>query len=172
MNERSGLVTMNGNPLTLLGTEIKEGDEAPDFEALTIDLSPFQFSKLRGKVCIISAVPSLDTPVCDSETRRFNEELERIGTDLPFFTISMDLPFAQKRWCFSSGVTRIELLSDHKNVSFGTSYGVLIKEFRLLARALFLIDGDGIVRHTQLVKEITEEPDYGKVLNALTEVLK
>jgi thiol peroxidase len=172
MNERTGIVTMNGKPLTLLGNELKDGDMAPDFEALTIDLSPFEFSAVRGKVCILSSVPSLDTPVCDSETRRFNEELGRIGIELPFFTISMDLPFAQKRWCFSSGVTRVELLSDHKNVSFGTSYGVLIKEFRLLARALFVVDEEGVIRHTQLVNEITEEPDYGKVLDALTDILK
>lgn len=171
MNERTGIITMNGKPLTLLGKEIKTGDKAPDFEALTIDLSPFRFSETAGKIRILSSVPSLDTPVCDSETRTFNEELEKVGVEIPFYTISMDLPFAQKRWCFSAGVSRIETLSDHKDVSFGMTYGVLIKEFRLLARALFVVDGEGIVRHTQLVKEVTEEPDYKAVMDALAKLL-
>jgi len=116
---------------------------------------------------LLSSVPSLDTPACDMETRRFNEEASRLGPDLIILTISMDLPFAQKRWCAATGVDRIQTLSDHRDASFGTSYGVLIKELRLLARALFPVDKKGIIRYVQIVKEITHEPDYESVLGAL-----
>ena len=167
MKERTGMVTMKGNPLTIVGNEVKVGDEAPDFEVLSNDLSPVRFSSLRGKVCIISSVPSLDTPVCDTETRRFNEEAQKLGSDVALLTISMDLPFAQKRWCGAAGVTRVQTLSDHRDASFGTSYGVLIKELRLLARAVFVVDRNGVVQYVQLVKEITQEPDYEPILTAV-----
>jgi thiol peroxidase len=123
-----------------VGNEVKVGDEAPDFEVLSNDLSPVKLSSFRGKVCIISSVPSLDTPVCDTETRRFNEEAQQLSSDAALLTISMDLPFAQKRWCGAAGVTRVQTLSDHRDASFGTTYGVLIKELRLLARAVFVVD--------------------------------
>jgi len=126
-----------------------------------------KFSSYRGKICIISSVPSLDTPVCDIETRKFNEEAGRLGEDVVILTISMDLPFAQKRWCAAAGVNRVQTLSDHRDASFGTSYGVLIKELRLLARVVFLVDRKGILQYVQLVKEISKEPDYEEVLNAL-----
>ncbi len=167
MGERDNAVTMRGKPLTLMGDEIGVGDKAPDFEVVGNDLSPIRFSSFGGKVCIISAVPSLDTPVCDMETRRFNEEAGRVGDEVNVLTISMDLPFAQKRWCGSAGVNKVTTLSDHRAAAFGLAYGVLIKELRLLARAVFVVDRDGVVRHAQLVKEIASEPDYEAVLRAV-----
>jgi thiol peroxidase len=171
MKERTGIITMKGNPLTLLGNEVKVGDVAPDCEVLSNDLSPVTLSSFRGKVCIVSSVPSLDTPVCDTETRRFNQEAGRLSSDVAVFTISMDLPFAQKRWCGAAGVTSVQTLSDHRDASFGTSYGVLIKELRLLARAVFVVDRNGIVQYVQLVKEITQEPDYDAVLTAASKLV-
>lgn len=171
MQERPGIVTMKGNPLTLVGTELKVGDQAPAFVALDNDLSPVSLDSFRGKVCIISSVPSLDTPVCDMETRRFNNEAGTLGDDVVVLTISMDLPFAQKRWCGAAGVERVQTLSDHRDASFGKAYGVLIKELRLLARAVFVLDQQGTIRYLQLVKEIAEEPDYDSVLNAVRELV-
>jgi thiol peroxidase len=167
MEERSGIVTMKGNPLTLLGPTIKVGDKAPDFEVLNNDLSPVTFSSFRGKVSVISSVPSLDTPVCDMETRRFNEEAGRLGPDVVILTISMDLPFAQKRWCGAAGVDKVKTLSDHREASFGSAYGVLIKGLRLLCRAVFVVDRQGVIRYIQMVKEVTSEPDYEAVLAAV-----
>ena len=171
MQERTGIVTMRGNPLTLLGHEAKVGDPAPDFVALDNSLSPVRFSSFKGKICLLSSVPSLDTPVCDTETRRFNEEAAHLGAEVVLLTISMDLPFAQKRWCSSSGVTRVFTLSDHRDASFGTAYGVLIKELRLLARAVFVVDQNGIIQYVQLVKETSQEPDYSAALSALKKLL-
>jgi thiol peroxidase len=167
MSERKGIITMRGNPLTLVGNEVKVGDKAPDFVILDNNLAPVNSSSFRGKTCIISSVPSLDTPVCDMETRKFNEEAGRLGSEVVILTISMDLPFAQKRWCAAAGVDKVQTLSDHRDASFGTSYGVLIKELRLLARAVFLVDRKGIIQYIQLVKEVTKEPDYEAVLNVL-----
>jgi thiol peroxidase len=167
MIERAGIITMKGNPLTLVGKELKVGDLAPDFEVLDNDLAPVQFSSFRGKICVISSVPSLDTPVCDMETRRFNEEAGKLGADTQILTLSMDLPFAQKRWCGAAGVDKVITLSDHRDASFGTAYGALIKELRLLARIVFVVDGEGVIRYIQVVKEQTEEPDYDAVLEAV-----
>jgi thiol peroxidase len=167
MNERTGIITSRGKPLTLLGKEVKVGDKAPDFEVLTNDSLLFQFSLMRGKICILSSVPSLDTPLCDTETRRFNEEAARLGPDVAVLTISMDLPSAQKRWCGTAGVTRVQTLSDHREASFGMAYGVLIKESRLLARAVFVIDKEGVIRYIQIVRDTSSEPDYAAVLNAV-----
>ncbi|MCX8118727.1 MAG: thiol peroxidase [Desulfobacterota bacterium] len=167
MKERPGLVTLMGNPLTLLGNEINVGDQAPDFTVLNPDLAPVQFSSFKGKRCVLCSVPSIDTPVCDLETRKFNEEASRLGPDVAILTISMDLPFAQKRWCAAAGVDRVHLLSDHREASFGTAYGVLIKELRLLARSVFVVDPQGRVQYIQIVKEVTHEPDYDAVLRAL-----
>ena len=136
MEERTGIVTMRGNSITLVGRELKVGDRAPDFEVIGNDLSPVRFSSYRGKISIISSIPSLDTPVCDMEARRFNQEAENLGSDTVVLTISMDLPFAQKRWCGAAGVNTVVTLSDHRAAEFGTAYGVLIKELRLLARAV------------------------------------
>lgn len=167
VNERVGEVTMKGNPLTLVGDEVGVGDKAPDFEVLDNDLNPVKLSDFVGKTILISAVPSLDTPVCDMETRRFNEEAASLGDDVVILTISMDLPFAQKRWCGAAGVTRVQTLSDHADAAFGRAYGVLIKELRLLARAVFVVDAAGVLGYTQSVSELTEEPDYEEVLAAL-----
>jgi len=167
MVERSGEVTMKGNPLTLVGPALKAGDKAPDFVVLNNDLAPVSLSAYSGKVCIISSVPSLDTPVCDMETRRFNQEAGNLGQDVVVLTISMDLPFAQKRWCGAAGVDKVITLSDHRDASFGSAYGVLIKELRLLARSVFVVDKKGVIRYIQLVKELTQEPDYEAVLKAV-----
>lgn len=167
MEERKGATTMKGNPLTLMGNELKVGEKAPDFEVLDNDLNPVKLSSFGGKVCIISSVPSLDTPVCDVETRRFNEEAGKLGDDVVILTISMDLPFAQKRWCGAAGVDKVLTLSDHRDAAFGEAYGVLIKELRLLARAVFVVDRKGAVQYIQLVKELSEEPDYNAVLDAV-----
>lgn len=170
MEEHTGIITMKGNPMTLVGAQLKVGDKAPDFEVLANDMSPFRLSSMRGKVCIIFSVPSLDTPVCDTETRRFNEEAARLDSDVAVLTISMDLPFAQKRWCGAAGVERVQTLSDHRDASFGIAYGVLIKELRLLARTIFIVDKEGIIRYIQLVKETTDEPDYDAVLKAMKDI--
>ena len=171
MKERTGMITMKGNPLTLVGKELREGDPAPDFEVLDNDLTPIKFSSLKGKIVIISSVPSLDTPVCDMETRRFNEEAGKLGEEVKILTVSMDLPFAQKRWCGAAGVDRVMTLSDHRDAAFGMSYGVLIKELRLLARTLFVVDRKGIIRYIQVVKEQSQEPDYDAVLDAARKLL-
>ena len=171
MKERTGIATMKGNPLTLVGNEVNVGDEAPDFEVLDNDLTLVKFSSLHGKICILLSVPSLDTPICDIETKKFNEEAARLGPDVVILTISMDLPFAQKRWCVASEVTNVQTLSDHRDASFGTAYGVLIKELRLLARAVFVVDRDGIVRYVELVNELVNEPDYEAALRALKELV-
>jgi thiol peroxidase len=157
---------MRGNPLTLIGQEIKPGNPAPDFESLDNELKPVRLSSFRGKVVVISAVPSLDTPVCDMETRRFNSEAAKLSENIVILTISMDLPFAQKRWCGAAGVDKVVTLSDHREAEFGNAYGVLIKELRLLARAVFVVDAEGVVRYVQLVKEVAEEPDYDAVISA------
>ncbi len=167
MQEHSGAVTFQGNPLTLAGTEVKVGDSAPDVEVLGNDLSPVKLSSYKGKVCLISVVPSLDTPVCDMQTRKFNEAAGNLGENVAILTISMDLPFAQARWCGAAGVDKVVTLSDHRDAAFGEAYGVLIKELRLLARAIFVVDKDGAVQYIQLVKEVTEEPDYDDVLGAV-----
>ena len=171
MTERSGAVTMRGNPLTLIGSEVKVGDPAPDIEVLDNDLAPVRLSDYKGKVCIVSTVPSLDTPVCDMETRRFNQEAAELGDDIVILTISTDLPFAQKRWCGAAGVEKVVTLSDHRDAAFGDAYGVLVKELRLLARSVFVVDKEGIIRYIQLVKEIAEEPDYDAVINAAKELV-
>ena len=171
MQERAGLVTMKGNPVTLIGPALKVGDKAPEFTVVGNDLSQVSLESFRGKVCIISSVPSLDTPVCDMETRRFNSEASRLGNEVVVLTISMDLPFAQKRWCGAAGVDRVVTLSDHRDGSFGRAYGVLIKDLRLLARAVFVIDKEGRITYLELVKEIASEPDYEAVLAAVAELI-
>ena len=171
MQERAGLVTMKGNPVTLIGPALKVGDKAPEFTVVGNDLSQVSLESFRGKVCIISSVPSLDTPVCDMETRRFNSEASRLGDDVVVLTISMDLPFAQKRWCGAAGVDRVVTLSDHRDGSFGRAYGVLIKDLRLLARAVFVIDKEGRITYLELVKEIASEPDYEAVLAAVAKLI-
>ncbi|MFH1487471.1 MAG: thiol peroxidase [Pseudomonadota bacterium] len=171
MSEGYGIITMKGNPIEIAGKELKPGDQAPDVELVDNGLSPVKLSSFRGKVCIVSAVPSLDTPVCDMETRRFNEEAGNLGSNVVILTVSTDLPFAQKRWCGAAGVDKVITLSDHREAAFGEAYGVLIKGLRLLARAVFIIDRDGAVRYIQVVNEVTNEPDYDAVLAAAKKLI-
>ena len=167
MTEHKGLVTFKGNPLTILGDQVTVGQAAPAFTVLDNDLKPLTLADFKAKVLLISAVPSLDTPICDLETRRFNEEAAKLGPGVVVLTISMDLPFAQKRWCGAHGITAVKTASDHREASFGLAYGVLIKELRLLARTIFLIDASGKIAYIQRVGEVAHEPDYADVLKAL-----
>jgi thiol peroxidase len=165
-DERTDVITFDGNPLTLVGDEVQVGQKAPNFEILANDLSPVKLSDSAGKVRILSVVPSLDTPVCDTQTRKFNEHAAALGEDVEIITISADLPFAQSRWCGAAGVDQVTTLSDHREVSFGTGYGLLIKELRLLTRALLVIDREGIIQYIQIVGELTNEPNYDEALEA------
>ena len=171
MKERYGVITSKGKPITLIGDEVGLGDKAPAFTVVANDLSEVNLSAFAGKVVLISSVPSLDTSVCDMETRRFNDEAGKLGNAVVVLTISMDLPFAQKRWCAAKDVNNLTTLSDHRNASFGLAYGMLIKELRLLARAVFIVDREGIIRYVQLVKEVGNEPDYNDVLEALKSIV-
>ncbi|HEG43658.1 MAG TPA: thiol peroxidase [Phycisphaerales bacterium] len=171
MSERTGVITFKGGPLTLVGNEAVVGQEAADFEVLGNDLTPVKLSSFRGKVCVISSVPSLDTQVCDVQTRRFNEEAGRLGDDVVVLTISMDLPFAQGRWCGAAGIDNVVTLSDHRNAAFGEAFGLLIKELRLLARAVYVLDKDGVIIYSQVVPEVTDEPDYDAALAAVSELV-
>lgn len=167
MEERKGVVTILGNPVTLLGPQLKTGDAAPEATLIGNDMKPVSLSSYRGKTCIISVVTSLDTPVCDIETRRFNAEAAKTGSETVILTVSMDLPFAQKRWCGASGIDKVITLSDYKDAEFGAAYGVLIKESRLLARTVFIVDPQGRIQYIQRVRENSKEPDYEEVLKAL-----
>ena len=171
MTERPGATTFKGQPLTLLGPEPVIGEQAPEATLLANDLSEVKLSSLAGKVRVLVTVPSLDTPVCDTETRRFNQEAADLGEDVEIVAISMDLPFAQARWCGSAGIEGVRTLSDHRDASFGQAYGVLIKELRLLARAIFVVDQQGQLRYMQVVKEMTEEPNYQEVLDAVKAIV-
>ena len=171
MQEKEAVVTMKGEPLTLTGKRVKVGDLAEDFEVVANDLSVVKFSSFRGKVCLISSVPSLDTGVCDIQTRKFNEQAKALADDVVVLTISMDLPFAQGRWCGAAEVENVQTLSDHRKAQFGNAFGVLIKELRLLARAVFVVNKDGIVTYIEIVNELTNEPDYEAALKAAKELL-
>lgn len=162
--ERKGLVTFAGKPLTLTGNGVKTGDKAPDFTALDKDLSEVKLSDFAGKVKIISVTPSLDTPVCDLQAKKFEQEAGALGDKVAVMNISMDLPFAIARFCAGAGIKNIRTLSDHRDASFGNAYGVLIKELRLLSRSIFVIDRSDTIRYIQLVPEITNEPDYDQAL--------
>jgi thiol peroxidase len=171
VQERSGAVTLRGNKMTLMGPELKPGQKAPDFEAITDSLQPVNLEKTGHSVRIFSVIPSLDTPVCDAQTKRFNEEVAKLqGVDI--FSISMDLPFAQKRWCGAYGVDRIKMLSDHKSGSFGEQYGTLIKELRIESRALFVVDSDNTLRYVEYVPEVAEHPNYDAALAAAKQAVK
>lgn len=169
--ERFGKVTSKGNPVTLLGREVKVGDPAPNFKVVDTKMQPVNLASFRGKFKVISSVASLDTSVCDMETKRFNEEAGQLPENVVILTISMDLPFAQARWCAAAGVEKVKTLSDYQDRSFGMAYGVLVKESKLLARAIFIVDDQDVVRYVELVPEITQEPDYDRVLSALRGLL-
>ena len=162
--ERPGAATMKGNPLTLIGPELKPGDTAPDFNTVDNTLKPVTLTDTGTNVRIFSVVPSLDTPVCDAQTKRFNEEAAKLP-DVDIITVSMDLPFAQKRWCGAFGVDKIKMLSDHRDGSFGTSYGTLIKDMRIESRAIFVVDQSNKVRHAEYVKEVADFPNYEAALS-------
>jgi len=172
MTKVKNTVKFKGNPLTLVGSRPSVGEKAPDFEAIASDLSPFKLSEIKRKVLVICSVQSLDTSVCDTEVRKFNERATSLGNDVYVLVISMDLPFAQKRWCGAAGVKNVQTLSDHKHGNFGSSYGVLIKESRLLARAVFVVDKKGVIRYIQIVDELSHEPDYEAALKAAKEARK
>jgi len=162
---------MKGKPLTLLGDELKVGEPVPDCEVVGKDLQPVPLSSFLGKVCIISSLPSLDTSVCDIMTRRFSKEAVALGEDVVVLAISMDLPFAQDRWCIATDVKNVFTFSDHRSAAFGQAFGVLIKDLRLLARAVFIVDREGIIRYIEIVNELTHEPDYEEVLKAAKELI-
>jgi len=164
--ERKGVTAFKGNPLTLVGAEVKVGQKAPDFTVLAGDLSPVTLASSKGKTRLIISVPSLDTPVCDAETRRFNEEAAKMS-GVEVLVISMDLPFAQGRFCQTAGIKNLKTASDHRDASFGKAYGALIKELRLDARAIFVIDANDTVQYVEYVNEVTSHPNYDAALNAL-----
>jgi thiol peroxidase len=168
--ERSGATTLRGNPYTLVGPELKPGDKAPNFAMVDNSLKPVTLAETGNHVRIISVVPSLDTPVCDAQTKRFNEEAAALP-DVDIITVSMDLPFAQKRWCGAFGVDKVKMLSDHKDGSFGSNYGTLIKELRIESRAIFVLDQNNQVRHAEYVKEVADFPNYEAALSAARNAL-
>ncbi len=170
MEERKGAVIFKGDAVTLVGPEIKVGNKAPDFRLLTTDMKEVGLSQSRSKVRLLSVVTSLDTPVCDLQTQRFEEEASRLK-DVVIYTISMDLPFAQARYCGAHDISNLQTLSDHREASFGTAYGVLIKELRLLSRAIFIVDTNDTVSYVEYVKEVTQHPDYNRALEALQKVI-
>ncbi len=171
LKERPGATTMRGNPLTLLGPELKAGDKAPDFNAVNDGLQPVNLAGTGKVVRIFSVVPSLDTPVCDAQTKRFNEEAAALP-GVAIFTISMDLPFAQKRWCGNFGIDKIKMLSDHRSGSFGEHYGTLIKDMRIESRAIFVLDKDDTIKHVEYVKEVADHPNYETALAAARSLAK
>lgn len=158
-------VTFKGNPVTLVGTEVKVGDKAPEFTVLGNDLSPVTLESSAGKVRIFSVVPSIDTGVCDAQTRKFNEEAANLD-NVEVITVSVDLPFAQKRWCAAAGLENVVTVSDHRDLSFGEAYGVYIKELRLLARSVFVVDSQDKVTYVEYVPESTDHPNYEAAIEA------
>lgn len=170
--ERYGVVTFRGNPLTLLGPDLQVGEKAPDFQVVDTDLNPVSLSDFAGKFVLISVTPSLDTPVCDLQGRKFNELAAGLSEDVVVLNISVDLPFAQKRWCGANNIDRIKVLSDYQDRDFGLKYGVLIKELKLLARSVWIVDKDGIIRYKEIVPEVTNEPDYDAAMAALKEIVE
>ncbi len=166
------ITTMGGNVITLEGHEVHVGEHAPEFFVVDNDIMRKTLDDFRGMIKLISAVPSLDTRICDLQTKKFNELATRFSSDVVVLTISMDLPFAQKRWCLDTGVNRIITLSDHRDASFGLNYGILIRELRLLNRAIFIIDKNDTIRYIEIVKENHDHPDYKSAVEALNNLAK
>jgi thiol peroxidase len=164
--ERKGAITMRGNPMTLVGPELQPGQQAPNFTLIGKDMRPVTLENFKGKVKIIASVPSLDTPVCDAETRRFNEEAAKLPGDVQVLTVSMDLPFAAARWCGAAGVNNVTTLSDWRGAQFGEAYGALIKELHLDARAVFVVDKNDKLVHVEYVKEVANQPNFDAALEA------
>ena len=165
--ERKGVATFQGGPLTLIGSELKVGDKAPDFKVVDSGLKSVTLASSKGKTRLVSVVPSIDTAVCDLQTKRFNQEASKLPSNVAVITVSMDLPFAQARWCGLAGADKIQMLSDYQEASFGIAYGVLIKELRLLARSVFVIGSDDKIHYVEYVKEVTQHPNYEKALAAV-----
>ncbi len=170
MQKRTGLVKFGNTLVTLLGNEIKVGDTAPNFTVLTPDLTPASLDDYKGSIRIISVVPSIDTSVCDMQTRWFNQDASQID-GVVILTVSVDLPFALKRYCGANGITNVKTLSDHKDLDFGLKYGFVMEELRLLARGVIVIDKQDVVRYVQYVPEIKDQPDYEKALAAVKECI-
>jgi thioredoxin-dependent peroxiredoxin len=164
--ERTGVAKLKGNPLTLLGPELKKGDKAPDFQLNKSLVDVATLSDYAGKVKLVSVVPSIDTGVCDAQTRRFNEAASSLGDNVVVLTVSVDLPMAQSRWCGAAGVENVVMLSDYKDNSFGEAYGVLIKELRLDYRAIFVIDSNDVIQYVEYLGEMTEHPNYEAAIEA------
>ncbi|MFO7577735.1 MAG: thiol peroxidase [Pelovirga sp.] len=169
--EREAAVLFKGNPATLLGPELKAGDAAPDFRVVDNGLQPVTLATDAGKIRLVAVVPSLDTPVCDAMTRQFNQDAAALPDSVIVYTISVDLPFAQKRWCGNAGIDKVKTLSDYQDRSFGLNYGVLLRDLKLLARAVFVIDAEDKIAYVELVPEVTAEPDYNAALEAVKELL-
>ncbi|MBM7606841.1 thiol peroxidase [Lysinibacillus composti] len=165
-------ITFKQNQVTLLGNEVKVGDKAPDFTVLANDLSPVSLKDSEGKIRLFVVVPSLDTGVCDAEVRRFNEEAAGLGENVVIYTVSVDLPFAQKRWCGAAGIDNVVTVSDHRDLSFGKAYGVAIEELRLLARSIFVVDAEGTVTYVEYVPESTNHPNYEAAIEAVKALTK
>ena len=169
--EREAAVLFKGNPATLLGSEVKVGDTAPDFRVVDNGLQPVTLATAAGKIQLIAVVPSLDTPVCDTMTRQFNQDVANLPDSVVVYTISVDLPFAQKRWCGNAGIDKVQTLSDYQDRSFGLNYGLLLKDLKLLARAVYVIDQNEKVVYVELVPEVTAEPNYTAALEAVKKLL-
>lgn len=165
-------VTFINKPVTLIGNEIKVGDQAPNFTVTANDLSAVTLTDLAGKIRLFSVVPSLETGVCDQQTRKFNEAAAKLGEDVAIYTVSMDLPFAQKRWCGAAGIDKVVTVSDHREASFGEAFGVHMKELRLLARSIFVVDADGKIAYVEYVPEGTNHPNYEAALEAVKALSK
>jgi thioredoxin-dependent peroxiredoxin len=163
--ERTGATTLMGKPMNLVGPELKPGDPAPDFHVTDTGMQPVDLNETGRGVRIFSVIPSLDTPVCDAQTKRFNEEVAELP-NVTVYTISADLPFAQKRWCGAFAVDRVKMLSDYKDMSFGENYGTLIKDLRIESRAIFVVDKENKIRYAEYVKEVADHPDYESALTA------
>jgi len=169
--ERPGAVTFKGGLLTLTGQEQKTGNKAPGFTVIGKDLKAVSLKDFSGKAKLISVTPSLDTPVCDTQARRFNEEAAKLPPEIAVLNISMDLPFALGRFCTTAGIDRIGTYSDHRDASFGQAYGVLIKELRLLTRAIFLLDKDDVIRYMEIVPEMTDNVNFSRALEETKRLL-
>ncbi|CAH8715852.1 thiol peroxidase [Paenibacillus thiaminolyticus] len=168
-NERQA--TLKGNPITLVGPELKAGDKAPEFQLNKSLTEVAGLNDFAGKIKLISVVPSIDTGVCDAQTRRFNEEAGKLGGNVVVLTVSADLPFAQARWCGAAGVDNVVMLSDYKGNTFGEAYGVLIKELQLDMRSIFVVDTDNTIRYVEVLGEMTEHPNYEKAVEAVKSLL-
>jgi thiol peroxidase len=169
--QRNDVTRFKDNPVTLLGPDVGVGDQAPEFRVVDNGLQPVTLADSAGKIRLITVVPSLDTPVCDAMTRAFNQDAAQLPDNVVVYTISLDLPFAQKRWCGNAGIDKVQTLSDYQDRSFGLNYGLLIDELKLLARAVYVVDADGKIVYREIVPEVTAEPDYNAAMEAIKKLV-